>query len=272
MTDIQNLDKPHRQHDQERQTILDALTSVDYSSLQNNLIASRQEGVGEWLLKHWQFKGWQSKKKSTLLCSGFPGTGKTMIASIVVDHLKKKFEKDPNIGIAFLYCNFWQQPEQQLTDLLLSLLQQFSQRQPLLPPDVRNLYGSFLKEEVPDLPSSEITDALGSVIGNYSRAFIVVDALDECSVTDGVLSRFMEELFILQAKTGISLFATSRLILGIPQEFKRRGSSVIEIHPSDQAMGIYLDGHLDQLSPFVKEDPDIEREIKSAIIKAAGGM
>jgi hypothetical protein len=56
---------------------------------------------------------------------------------------------------------------------------------------------------------------------NCSRAFIIIDALDECSATDRVLSQFMEELFSLQAKTGSSFFATSRPILGIPEEFER---------------------------------------------------
>jgi hypothetical protein len=53
-----------------------------------------------------------------------------MIASIVVDHLFKKFRNDPGIGIAFLYCNFQQQQEQRLIDLFLSLLKQFPRDNP----------------------------------------------------------------------------------------------------------------------------------------------
>ena len=119
---------------------------------------------------------------------------------------------------------------------------------------------------------SEISDALYSVIANCSRAFIIIDALDECSATDRVLSRFMEELFSLQAKTGSSLFATSRPILGIPKEFERRGSSILEIRASDEDIRRYLDGHINQISTFVREGLGIERKIKSAIIKAADGM
>jgi hypothetical protein len=39
-----------RQDDQERQTILDWLTPIDYSTQQSDFISRRQEGTGEWLL------------------------------------------------------------------------------------------------------------------------------------------------------------------------------------------------------------------------------
>ncbi|KAN0079531.1 hypothetical protein V8E54_004745 [Elaphomyces granulatus] len=249
-------------HSREQQVILDWLTSVDYSLQQNDFIGRRQEGTGEWLVESDEFQQWENNKECILFCSGIPGSGKTMMVSIVVDHLFKKFRNDPGIGIAFLYCNFRQQQDQRLIDLFLSLLKQFSQRQPLLPECVTRMYKAHERDRT--RPSfNEISDALYSIIANCSRAFIIIDALDECSATDRVLSRFMEELFRLQAKTGSSLFATSRPILGIPKEFERRGSSILEIRAN---------GHVNQISAFVREAPGIERKIKSAIIKAADGM
>ncbi|KAN0079520.1 hypothetical protein V8E54_004734 [Elaphomyces granulatus] len=267
-----NIDKVlHRQHDREQQAILDWLTSVDYFPQQNDFIGRRQEGTGEWLVESDEFQHWENNKKCILFCPGIPGSGKTMMVSIVVDHLFKKFRNDPGIGIAFLYFNFRQQQDQRLIDLFLSLLKQFSQRQPLLPECVTRMYKAHERDRT--RPSfSEISDALYSVIVNCSRAFIIIDALDECLATDRVLSQFMEELFRLQAKTGSSLIATSRPILGIPQEFERRGSSILEIRASDEDMRRYLDGHVNQISTFVREAPGIERKIKSTILKAADGM
>ena len=142
------------------------------------------------------------------------------MVSIVVDRLFKEFRNDRGIGIAFLYCNFRQQQEQQLIDLFLSLLKQFSQRQPLLPECVTRLYKDHEKNRT--RPSfDKISNALYFVIANCSRAFIIIDALHECSGADRVLPRYMEELFSLQEKTGCSILATSRPILGIPKEFER---------------------------------------------------
>jgi hypothetical protein len=92
------------------------------------------------------------------------------------------------------------------------------------------------------------------------------------SPTDRVLSKFMEELFNLQAKTGSSVFATSRPILGIPKDFERKGSRILEIRAMDEDVRRYLDGHINQISTFVREAPGIEGKIKSAIIQAANGM
>ena len=273
MTDIQDrLDKVlHIQYDREQQTILDWLTSVDYSTQQNDFITRRQEGTGEWLVESSEFQQWENNKSCTLFCPGIPGSGKTMMVSIVVDHLFKRFRDDPGIGIAFLYCDFRRQEKQQPINLFLSLLKQFSQRHTLFPECVTRLYKDHERNRT--RPSfDEISNALYSVIANCSRAFIIIDALDECSDTNSVLSQFMEELFSLQVKTGSSVFATSRPILGIPKDFERRGSSILEIRARDEDMRRYLDGHINQISTFVREAPGLEGKIKSAIVKAADGM
>jgi Cdc6-like AAA superfamily ATPase len=259
-----------RQHDQEQQAILTWLTSVDYSTQQNDYFGRRQEGTGEWLLESDKFRGWENNERHTLFCLGIPGVGKTMITSIVVDHLFRKFGDNPGIGIAFLYCNFRQQQEQQ-KDLFLSLLKQFAQRIPTIPECVTRLYEDHKRNRT--RPSfGEISTALHSVIAGYSRSFIIIDALDEYSATDGVVSQFLEELFNLRAKTRSSLFATSRPIFGIPEQFKRRQSAVLEINTSNEDMLRYLDGHIYQISSYVRISPDIEEKIKTAIINAADGM
>src|SRR4029077_17744275 len=140
---------------------------------------------------------------------------------------------------------------------------QFAQRMPAIPECVMKLYSDHKRNQT--RPSfGEISTALHSVISGYSRCFIVIDALDEYSATFGVVFQFMEELFGLQAKTSSSLFATSRPIFNIPEEFKRRQSTVLEIHASNEDMRRYLDGHIHRVSRFVRETPGIDEKIKTA--------
>jgi len=194
-----------------------------------------------------------------------------MITSIVVDHLCKKFRDDIGVGIAYIYCNFRRQQDQQVIDLLSSLLKQFIQRQSSIPEGVTKLYKDHERDRT--RPSvDEITSILYLVIAGYSKAFIIIDALDEVSTSNEVLSKFLAELFNLQVEPGLSLFTTSRPILGIPNEFRRRGSSILEIRASDDDMDRYLNGHISQILPFVRETEDIEERIKRTIIKAADGM
>ena len=55
----------------------------------------------------------------------------------------------------------------------------------------------------------------------YSRVFIVVDALDEYQVTDGCRMRLLSEIFSLQAKARMNIFATSRFIQEIEAKFEK---------------------------------------------------
>jgi hypothetical protein len=117
------------------------------------------------------------QQKGYLILPGHPWCRQD---DVVVDHLFwfKKFRDDPGIGIAFLYCSFRQQQEQRLIDLFLSLLQQFSWRQSILIECVMKLYTAHGRDET--RPSfREISDTLCTVIANYSRVFIIFDALDE---------------------------------------------------------------------------------------------
>src|SRR6266536_6058887 len=93
------------QNDQERRTVLDWLTPIDYAPQQSDFISRRQGGTGQWLLNSDEFQNWVNQRSQTLFCPGIPGAGKTMITSIIVDHLCTKFQNDASVGIAYLYCN-----------------------------------------------------------------------------------------------------------------------------------------------------------------------
>jgi AAA+ superfamily predicted ATPase len=95
-----------RERHKEHQTILDWLTLIDYTPQQNDFIGRREEGTGQWLLDSEEFQEWLNTSKQTLFCPGIPGAGKTMMTSIVVEHLRAKFGNDANTGIAYLYCSY----------------------------------------------------------------------------------------------------------------------------------------------------------------------
>jgi Cdc6-like AAA superfamily ATPase len=53
-----------------------------------------------------EFQEWLNQSKQTLLCTGIPGAGKTVITSVVVDYLNENFQNDANIGIAICIATF----------------------------------------------------------------------------------------------------------------------------------------------------------------------
>jgi Cdc6-like AAA superfamily ATPase len=204
-----------------------------------------------------------------LFCPGIPGAGKTILTSIVVEELITRFENDGNIGIAYLYCNYQRQHEQKLEDLFASLLKQFVQEQPSIPNSVKTLYDRHRdKRTEPSL--DEISGVLQSVVAAYSRAFIIIDALDECETSNGCRQKFLSGLFNLYTKCGANLFATSRPISSIEKEFE--GNTILEIRASEEDVRRYLEGHISRLPGFVVRSPELQEEIKTNIVKAVDGM
>jgi Cdc6-like AAA superfamily ATPase len=267
--DINATVKEMGQH-QECQAIIDWLTPVNYALQQSNLIARRQEGTGEWVLKSDEFQQWLARRNKTLFCPGIPGAGKTIISSIVVDHLHKAFGNDPAIGIAYVYCNFQQQHEQKSSDLIVSLLKRLVQGRPSIPDAVKDLYSHHKPKETRPSPD-EILSALHSVAALYSKTFIVIDALDECQVSHEGRGKFLQEIFNLQAKiSGVNVFATSRFIQEIENKFA--GSMRLEIYAKDADVQRYLDSKLQNFQSFVLKNPSLQTEVKSKIAKAADGM
>jgi Cdc6-like AAA superfamily ATPase len=269
------VDRLHeRQDDRERhdehQTILDWITPIDYATQQSDFIARRQEGTGQWLLDSDEFQTWMNRGNQVLFFSGIPGAGKTICASIVINELQARFRNDAGVGIAYVYCNFRRHQEQKAVDLLASLLKQFSQGLIYVPQSLRRLYESHHSQRT--RPSSdEISQALQSVVSEYTRAFIIIDALDECQDSGGNRKRFLAGLFGLQVKTGACLLASSRFIPSIEKEFE--GSSTrMEIRASDHDLKRYIDESLPRLPAFVLRSPDLQREVENAITGAVDGM
>lgn len=214
---------------------------------------------------------WLQQSNQILFCPGIPGAGKTIITSIIVQHLHNKYRNDPTVGIAYLYCNFRQQHEQKSTDLILSLLKQFIQEQPFIEESVRNLYETedhHLKRTRPS--HEEIIRALQMVIISYSRVFIIVDALDECEASLANRGGFLSDIFTLQTKSGASIFATSRFNQDIEKVF--HGSLRLEIRAARVDIEEYLNRRLLSFRRLISEDLPLREEIKSKIADSADGM
>lgn len=240
---------------------------MDYALQQADFISRRQEGTCQWLLDSPEFQEWLDTDR-TLFCPGIPGAGKTILTSVVVENLITRFHDDKSIGIAYIYCDFQRQRYQQKPeDLLASLLKQLATDQSSIPDSVKSLYNQHKdKRTRPSL--DDILKNLCSIMTTYSRVYILVDALDECNSSDR--SRFLANIFDLQAKTGAKFFATSRPIPDIVKEFS--GSLSREILASNEDVQRYLDDHMSQLPTFVLSGPLLQEEIKSAIVRAVDGM
>lgn len=260
-----------RQDDKYHQSILNWLTEVDYGPRQSDCLGRRQPETGRWLLETTQYQTWLDTDKGILFCPGIPGAGKTILTSIIIEELTRKFRDDTDIGIAYLYCDFRQQDQQKTQDLLAALLKQLSQCRSSIPEKVKSLYNQHKVRRTRPL-LHEISETLRSVVVMYSRVFIIIDAIDECQEAGGNRVRFLTEIFNLQASCKVNIFATSRLVPDIMEKFD--GHLSLEIRASEEDIQRYLEGHMNELRPFVTrvENRHLLEDIVRGISDTVDGM
>ncbi len=221
--------------------VTDWLTPANFAAQQIDIIAKRQAGTGLWLLNSPEYNEWVHGKAKTMFCPGIPGAGKSMTASVVVDHLQATFLNDPDVGIACLFCNYKRRAEQTSSDLLAGLLKQLVQQLRSMPKEVEVLYEKHTKTKTRP-PFAEITSVLRACLSHFSKLYFVVDALDECENSAGDRYQLLHEIFHLQGDHEVRLFATSRFVPDVEKEF---GESIqLEIRASAEDVGMYLSGQM----------------------------
>ncbi|KAF5020231.1 hypothetical protein F66182_7748 [Fusarium sp. NRRL 66182] len=259
----------HKQQGEEDEGVIKWLTPADDASQQQDFIRRRQPGTGQWLLDSTEFQKWVKSSSQCLFCPGIPGSGKTMIAAIVVDHLYSRFADETNVGIAYIFCNFRRHHDQEIDDLFAVLLKQLVQKRSSVPSCIKELYSDCRKKRI--RPSTDqLSAALQTVIALFTQTFIIIDALDECQTSDGCRKTIIEEILGLQKHCGTNIFATSRFVPEIGDSFASQPT--LEIRPTDEDVRTYLEGRMSDLPAFVRRDPVLQREIKDGIVKAVDGM
>lgn len=257
--DAQKLEQHH--------TIMKWLSSTDFPAQQHDIISRRQEGTGQWLLDSPEFESWLQGADRTLFCPGIPGAGKTMMAAIAIDHLGRLAQ--PDVGLAYVFCNYKSQNDQSLYSLLSALLQQLVLTRTDIAAPVTHLYNHHSHQK--SRPSlDEIFTALSTICSNYARVYIVADALDECSDQHGARSQLIGKLRALQAKTDVRLLFTSRFIPEIKEAF--RSDLMLEVRASEEDVKRFVAGRIPLLPNCIRRDDELTRAVQSKIGEAVDGM
>jgi hypothetical protein len=256
------------QRDQLRDKILNWISSDNFSTRQSDFIGRREEGTGLWFLNTPEFETWVQGSKQTLFCPGMPGAGKTIMAAIAIDHLSRAMQND-DIGLAYLFCNYNEQVGQTASMLLSALLKQLVRGQPDIATPVTHIYDHHSKRGTRPA-SDEVFAALQSVCSNYAIVYIVVDALDECSRTNGTRGPLIDKLRKLQIKADVRLLFTSRFIPEIAQEFQ--SNLILEVRASEGDTRRFIAAQIPRLPNLIIRDKELRRTVENEIVKAVDGM
>lgn len=183
--------------------------STYHKERHQQLQLSRLQNSAQWFISSDVFKGFLKGETRILWCPGAPGSGKTYLASIIIDNLYYWARTStPRGHVAYFYFSYRRQDNQRPQDVLNCLLRQILTSHGEIPKSASELYRPFQYGEC--LPQ---WDTLKTILAricteNEARTFVILDALDECA---SERDRF--EIFDLVDRltmNGVSVCITSR--------------------------------------------------------------
>ena len=253
------------QTEQEGHAIIDWLMDTDFTTQYDEYLGVREPDTGRWFLESDHFVQWLNKPGDTLFCPGSPGAGKSVMTAVVIEHLRSVASRwTQATNLAFVFCNFKRQSEQTPRSMLTSLARQLLLGKPM-PDKVKETYQKHHTQS--SKPSvDELMDIIIAAVDEASRAFIVVDALDECPLQD--LGEFLERIIHIQSTKKLNILATSRRIPEIRALFASN-IHTLDIVAHDSDLKRYLSNRIAKMSCLAQ---DLREKIRDEIQKLAEGV
>ncbi|XP_044716306.1 NACHT domain-containing protein [Hirsutella rhossiliensis] len=194
-----------------------------------------------WILDHADFRRWRDDEQSRLLwVKGDPGKGKTMLLCGIIDELKASMKAQGTTLLSYFFCQTTDSRINTATSVLRGLIYMLVLQRPLLISHMRS-------------------DILANMLHDQSveRAYVVIDALDECT-TD--LQRLLK--LIVDKPSASSRFkwiVSSRNWPNIEEQLDTATQKVrlcLELNQDSisAAVGIYISYEVDRFARLKKYD------------------
>jgi len=281
--------------------LLELLSPLEPQKRHQDVRSTRLENTGTWLLQHHQFQQWleydavgKTHSRRAFCCYGFPGAGKTVMryafscahiepllvfpltiptSSIVIDHLTSKFAQQDKVAITCLYCDYRDQEDQILVNLLGSLLKQLLTAGSVLqvPGGVRSTLEE-IQNKRRNVDTADVLSMVKLTLPRFRRSFVCIDALDELQpdVRKALLKALCEEFMGYKA---VQLFLTGRPhIAPEVNESLRISQYSIDIIANGDDIRAYLNSQIAlDISPTAM-NKSLKEEILQTIVEKSQGM
>ncbi|KAK0442998.1 hypothetical protein EV421DRAFT_1680781, partial [Armillaria borealis] len=280
-----NEDRERAQKKDERELLLEKVPYIECQAKHESCTAifSGRPAPGQWFLLTESYQCWQTCAADAndlashlLWVRGKFGIGKTVLASVIVKDLKSRENVNPNIAVAYFYCEHDQTSKMDPLNILGTI---FYQLMSLLPAD--SLAMKILNDKrVLPATISDLKVLLHIVLGGLVRTYIVIDALDECPAV--ALQQLLPILVSLSRKASILVTTRPNAPL-IQRAFEGRAQSIVmtarDVNPDIEQYIRQCIITVDEADPDRDFGPVIEvrdhslrKEIVDMLIKNAEGM
>lgn len=173
---------------QKRDGILRWLSPPDPSTNHQKALKLRQADTGLWFLGNERYSEWKASPCSFIWLHGIPGCGKTVLSSTIIEDVLQHCTNDPGIAVAYFYFDFKDRQKQSSESMIKSLVTQLCQQCVRMPPLVESLFVSSNNGQ--RQPSTDaLFNALRQMSEDCTATYIIIDALDECTDREELMTR-----------------------------------------------------------------------------------
>jgi hypothetical protein len=194
-------------------------------------------------------------------------------SSTIIQDIAHHCQVEMSFAMAYFYFDFNDVNKRQSRNLVRSLLTQFSVQCPKCPEVLTTVYSQHLKG-VQEPTTQGLLVALKQIIQSFQHAYIVIDALDECTDREDLLTLVQE--MVKWKLDRLHILVTSRRERYIADCLEPLIPESARINLHTKLIGgdirAYCRQRLRRDSKFHKWSPAVLANIESTLVDGANGM
>jgi hypothetical protein len=186
----------------------------------------------------------------------------------VIDHLEEhSAAMNSSIGLAYVYCDYRDQKEQSIENIIGAVLKQLLGLLPEIPGTILKVYDERITHQKP-LSLADAMDLLRAACAQFSKTYVCLDALDELGDLRGLLIKLRD------SPSSMRIFLTGRQhIQGTVQEYFKE-DNIIAIEARGNDIRLFCEneiGGANDLEPDAM-DEKLRKTTLSKVTESAKGV
>ncbi|KLJ08471.1 hypothetical protein EMPG_16100 [Blastomyces silverae] len=240
------------------------LAAVDPSLNYRRAKHKRHPNTASWFIESDYFNEWKSRAPSFCWLHGIMGSGKTVMSSVIIEHMSRECSPRPRSALAYFYFDFTNPGKMAPESMIRSLIQQFCHKCRDIPL-LERIFDMFRKSNF-ELEAPQLVDVLLETIESFEESFIVIDAIDVCSNVPELLPIIRD--ILRRSSSKVHILSTSRQEKYIEDEVNSLPGNVQKVTMNKAQQFLRTDNKFKRWEKY----PDILKAIEIHTMSKADGM
>ncbi|KAH6889061.1 hypothetical protein BKA70DRAFT_1409263 [Coprinopsis sp. MPI-PUGE-AT-0042] len=257
-------------HYERQRDIWAILQSIpNFRNIYHYMLSKATRGTGMWLVKGKRFRLWLEPNGDIKILwgSGIPGAGKTVLASIVIEHLEGLSKgTDLKVCVCYVYFRYSDHSEVAVRSILEILVMQTLERHPECQALIEQTYARHLRERT-EPTEEQLLSLLRQLTKGMTVTFYILDALDEAP------TKIQLAILKTLASLDVKLFITSRPLKTVEASVPK--AHIFHIVAQDADIDLHIAKGINEnaeLQRLLQVNPLLKDEIVSTVKRNCGGM